>query len=253
MIIIEKTLGNIGDDVWRRRAESAEIDELRLSQWDAQKSRFRKMTEGGVEFAVSLDRNTHLRDGDVLDWDEVGRRMVIARILLRDVLVIDLSELVKDDASQIVRTCVELGHALGNQHWPAVVKDNRVFVPLTVDQKVVASVMKSHAFRNVAYDFAPGSFVIRYVLPHEARRLFGGAEQESRAHHQHHHEHDESAREARDDARARGGGAKAHGAGSDVRTDERDRERSHAHAHEHARDDARGRSHGHGDDDDHRR
>ena len=31
-------------------------------------------------------------------------------------------------------TCVELGHALGNRHWPAVVKGTRVYVPLTVDR-----------------------------------------------------------------------------------------------------------------------
>ena len=198
MIIIERVLGNLDDEVWRGRAERAEVDELRLSQWDAQKSRFRKVTDGGVELAVSLDRNTHLRDGDVLAWDESGQKIVIARIFLRDVLVIDLSALVDGDARQLARTCVELGHALGNQHWPAVVKDNRVFVPLTVDQKVVASVMKTHAFKNVAYAFSPGAFVIPYLLPHEARRLFGGAEQESHSHSEHGHDHGGRASEAHD-------------------------------------------------------
>ena len=38
----------------------------------------------------------------------------------------------------VVRTAFELGHALGNQHWPAVVKGDRVYVPLTVDRKVMA-------------------------------------------------------------------------------------------------------------------
>ena len=47
-----------------------------------------------------------------------------------------------------MRTCVELGHALGNQHWPALVKGDRVFVPLTVDRKVMASVMNTHRFEE---------------------------------------------------------------------------------------------------------
>ena len=47
--------------------------------------------------------------------------------------------------------CVELGHALGNQHWPAVVKGTRVYVPLTVARAVMASVMKTHAFEGVTY------------------------------------------------------------------------------------------------------
>ena len=55
-----------------------------------------------------------------------------------------------------MRTCVELGHALGNQHWPALVKGDRVYVPLTVDRKVMASVMKTHRFEDIAYEFAAG-------------------------------------------------------------------------------------------------
>ena len=75
-----------------------------------------------------------------------------------------------------MRTCVELGHALGNQHWPALVKGAKVYVPLTVDRKVMASVMKTHRFENIAYDFAPGAEIVPYLAPHELRRLFGGAE-----------------------------------------------------------------------------
>ena len=52
-----------------------------------------------------------------------------------------------------MRTCIELGHALGNQHWPALVKGARVFVPLTVDHKVMASVMKTHRFEGIRYEF----------------------------------------------------------------------------------------------------
>ena len=57
--------------------------------------------------------------------------------------------------------CVELGHALGNQHWAAVVKGMRVYVPLAVARAVMASVMKTHAFKGVTYAFVPGAEVIR--------------------------------------------------------------------------------------------
>jgi urease accessory protein len=75
----------------------------------------------------------------------------------------------------LAQTCIELGHALGNQHWPAVVKEGKVYVPLTVDKKVMSSVMKTHAFSGLSYGFQPGTEVIRYLAPHESRRLFGGA------------------------------------------------------------------------------
>ena len=56
----------------------ASVDVLHLDQAEAQKSRLRKATAGGVEVAVSLDRGTQLRDGDILVWDE-ARRAAIRR------------------------------------------------------------------------------------------------------------------------------------------------------------------------------
>jgi urease accessory protein len=201
MVIIETVLGNIHDANWAFRVGRAQIDWLSLNQWDAQKNRFRRKTGNGVEIAVSLERNAFLQDGDILAWDEASNKMVVAKISLRDVMTIQLSELLKSDPAQLIRTCVELGHALGNQHWPAVVKDAQVYVPLTVDRKVMASVMKTHAFKDVSYTFNPAPEVIPYLAPHESRRLFGGAEQASHSHpdlaepahdHDHGHCHDHS-------------------------------------------------------------
>jgi len=102
--------------------------------------------------------------------------VVVAQISLRDVMVIHLDGLAFLSPEIAARTCVELGHALGNQHWPALVKGNCVFVPLTVDRKVMASVMNTHRFEDIRYEFVPGSDIVPYLAPHESRRLFGGAE-----------------------------------------------------------------------------
>lgn len=182
MNLIETILGNARDEPWKARLEGARIDPLTLDQWQAQKNRFRRTTEGGTELAVALERNTHLRDGDVLHWDEPTRTAVVARIKLQDVLVIHFDELLGSDPQALARTCVELGHALGNQHWPAVVKGTAVYVPLTVDRKVMASVMRTHAFSGITYDFIAGSEVIPYLAPHESRRLFGGADSTPHSH-----------------------------------------------------------------------
>ena len=188
MQIVERVYGNLQDPVWKERLETAHVDNLRLDQWEAQKNRLRKTTEGGLELAVSLDRNTHLLEGDVLVWDESARKAVVARIQLNDVMVIELAELLRQSPELMLRTCVELGHALGNQHWPAVVKGNQVFVPLTVDRNVMAAVMRTHAFRDVEYKFIPGAEVIPYLAPGESRRLFGGADSTPHSHvHEHQH------------------------------------------------------------------
>lgn len=182
MVIVKAVLGNIKDPSWQAKLSKMAIDRLVLNQWDAQKNRFRRTTEQGKTIAVSLDRNVFLQDGDILAWNEVNQELVVAQINLSDVMVIKLGALAQGDLSSLIRSCVELGHALGNQHWPAVVKDQRVYVPLTIDRKVMDSVMRTHAFQNVTYDFIPGLIVIPYLSPHETRRLFGGAEQSLHRH-----------------------------------------------------------------------
>jgi urease accessory protein len=176
VILVEAVLGNAADPQWAARLAAAAVDALALDHWEAQKNRFRKKTAGGVELAVSLDRGTFMRDGDVLVWDEPARRAVVARIALRDVMVIHLDGMSGAAPEIALRTCVELGHALGNQHWPALVKGSRVFVPLTVDRKVMSSVMNTHRFEGIRYEFVPGGEIVPYLAPHESRRLFGGAE-----------------------------------------------------------------------------
>src|SRR5438067_4314033 len=176
MILIEAVLGNVADAAWKSRLVEANLDRLALDHWEAQKNRFRKTTSGGTEIAVSLDRGAFLHDGDILLWNDTTRTAIVAKISLRDVMVIDVDALSNAAPESLVRTCVELGHALGNQHWPALVKGSRVFVPLTVDRKVMASVMNTHRFENVRYEFVPGAEIIPYLAPHESRRLFGGAE-----------------------------------------------------------------------------
>ena len=102
-------------------------------------------------------------------------------------LVIELGELATQAPEQIIHTAVELGHAIGNQHWPAVVKGTRVYVPLTVDRKVMESVMRTHHIEGISFSFQPGREVIPYLAPHEIRRLFGGTGPDSDVHHHHHH------------------------------------------------------------------
>ena len=176
LVRVDAILGRAAEDGWPGRLKDTRIDVLLLDQAEAQKSRLRKTTAGGAEVAISLDRGTQLRDGDILFWDEVRRTAIVAQVDLKDVLVIDVSPLLDGPREVAMARCVELGHALGNQHWPAVVKGTRVYVPLTVARAVMASVMKTHSFEGVTYAFAPGAEVIPYLAPHEARRLFGAAE-----------------------------------------------------------------------------
>ncbi|MFT4200514.1 urease accessory protein UreE [Gordonia sp. (in: high G+C Gram-positive bacteria)] len=188
LVIVEELLGNEGDEQWSTRLADATVDAVYLDQWEAQKSRLRRPTAGGGEVAISLDRGVQLKDGDVLAWDEDTSTAIVARISLKEVMEVDLSEVAGEDTETVIQTCLELGHAIGNQHWPAVIKGTKLYVPLTVAQPVMNSVMRTHALEGVKHRFIPGAEVIPYIAPHEARRLFGGAQREGEGH-THPHDH----------------------------------------------------------------
>lgn len=195
MIIVEHILGNRHKDPqWKARLAQAHIDLLILDQWEAQKSRCRKNTEHGQDIGISLDRYVLLSDGDVILYDEGANTAVVVQITLREVMVIDLQSLKAASTEVQIQTSFELGHALGNQHWKAVIKDNRVYVPLTVSEKVMSSVMKTHGFSEESYQFVKGESVLDKLTQSEARLLFGGAEDADMhvqvdEHHDHGHAH----------------------------------------------------------------
>lgn len=188
MKIYKEIIGNIYDPEWVKKSDDARIEYVDLDQWTAQKSRFVVKSDHDHEYAVALERHTQLRNGDIIEYLPDRNELVAIRIRLNEVLVADLSSLVGEKPDKIIHIALELGHAIGNQHWPAVVKGTKVYVPLTVDKKVMDSVMHTHHIENVSYSFQPGSEIIPYLAPHEIRRLFGGTGPDSDVHHHHHPE-----------------------------------------------------------------
>ena len=182
MKVYSHIIGNIHRTEWREKLKPLEVEYIHLDQWTAQKSRFLARSDKGAEYPVALERNRRITDGDIICYAPEENKAVVLCIELNPVLVIDLSKLSRETPETLLHTAVELGHAIGNQHWPAVVKGSKVYVPLTVDRKVMLSVMETHHLEGIVYEFQPGQEIIPYLAPHEIRRLFGGAGQESHSH-----------------------------------------------------------------------
>lgn len=174
MNILTQVIGNINNSEWQDKLRNLKIESIYLDQWTAQKSRFLATSDRGYEYPISLPRHTHIHDGDILSFNPQTNSILVLRLILNSVLIIDLSRLKQKPTKEIMRRCVELGHAIGNQHWPAVVKGTNIYVPLTVDKQVMLSVMKTHRFEDIEYRFEKGEEIIPYMAPHEIRRLFGG-------------------------------------------------------------------------------
>ena len=191
MTVYSEILGNmLRDPEWEEKLKGIEIDYIPLDQWTAQKSRFLAKGASGKEYPVALKRHTQVADGDIIEYDPAEGKAAVLRIELNPVMVVELDGMKDHKPEDIIRVALELGHAIGNQHWPAVVKGTKVYVPLTVDKKVMMSVMETHHIEGITFRFEKGFDVIPYLLPHEIRRLFGGAGHESHVHtHDHDHAH----------------------------------------------------------------
>lgn len=189
MKVYTQIIGNKHSAEWTEPLREVQIEHLTLDQWSAQKSRQVATSDRGEQYAISLGRGERLSDGDILDYDAEQRRALIVEVKMRDVMVIELDTLLHLAPEQIARTAFELGHAIGNQHWPAVVKGANIFVPMTLDRKVMQSVMHTHAFEHIVVGFRRGAEVIPYLAPHEIRRLFGATDPATAEHTHHHHHH----------------------------------------------------------------
>jgi urease accessory protein len=173
MKIYKKILGNIWkDSLWKERSHHARVRTVHLDGWMAQKTRLLAHDDVGSVVPISVDRGVRLTDGDVLDYCPEGGWLLLLRVHLNEVLEIVFNT--PSGGEDRLRAAFELGHAIGNQHWPAVVKGERVFVPLTVDKTVMLSVLNTHHIEGADYCFRSGVEVIPYLAPHEVRRLFGG-------------------------------------------------------------------------------
>lgn len=184
MILVEQTLGHVSDAKWHEVAQGASVDELVLEQWESVKNRYRKYTQGGVELAISLPRGQHVHSGDVLHHDTDSNTLYIATVKLRDILRIDCAALKDKDPAALFQQSFELGHALGNQHWTAVIKDYIVYIPVNIDHKVMLSAMKTHAFAFTDYEIVNGADVVDELDSKQQRILFSSGEEG--IHHHHH-------------------------------------------------------------------
>jgi urease accessory protein len=170
MIIVEAVLGNLAEDarlrdLHRRWQAEGRVETVALTPLDAQKGRLRIQTDKGTPLGLSLGRGTALRDGDVLYLDEPQARMIVARLMPEEVLVITVKPAA---AADLVRVAVQLGHVLGNQHWPVKIEGMSVYIPVSVDRKVMETVLKTYDLQGIEYRFEQGDIgVISRVVPHE--------------------------------------------------------------------------------------
>lgn len=187
MEVYRKVIGNSHSPEWAERLQGAQIDYIELDGWNAQKSRLLAVGASGKTYAMAFERGHKLSDGDIIDFSPEANCASVVKLKLGDVMVIDLSSLERRGHNEAMALAIELGHAIGNQHWAALLRGNSLLVPLAVDRKVMLSVLRTYNFEGLEFNFRPGSELIPYLTPTEIRTLFGSTSPNNNSHNSHRH------------------------------------------------------------------
>ncbi|EPG0370385.1 hypothetical protein ACSWVZ_003253 [Photobacterium damselae] len=166
MIIVNEILGNYL--FLEKDLVNYECDTMHLEHWESSKSRIKKKTEGGRDIAISLERGKHLHNNDIIYIDHNKKIFITVEMKLKNVLKISL------DSNADINTIFKLGHALGNQHWPAILENHAIYVPLYVDEKIMRSMLKTHNFKDIDIEFITGDELSKLISASDLRLIFSG-------------------------------------------------------------------------------
>jgi urease accessory protein len=158
MYVVNNTLGNLHDtesialDVQRLEKEG-KVERVYIPFHDAGRRRIRITTDHGTNIGVDLPIDQSLQDGDVLPGADGTDHLVVIEVAPSEAMALSMSKEIPAD--QLFEFGVRLGHMLGNQHWPITVKDDVVYSPLSIDHKVMETVVKTHGFDGIEFKFVP--------------------------------------------------------------------------------------------------
>jgi urease accessory protein len=112
--------------------------EVHLKQSDRYKGRIHAHTQTGVSIGIIKTRDRPLQSGDIFKT-ESGIFLLI-HLQTQELLVLDFSAL---EANILPTKLVYLGHILGNHHYPIAIQNNKIYVQLVTEPKVIENMIKN--------------------------------------------------------------------------------------------------------------
>jgi urease accessory protein len=158
VLVVDTMLGNVHHDEHlalsvQAREKNGSALRIRISASDAQRRRLRVSSESGTEVGVNIAHGEALHDGDVLAPGSDGDQVVLVEVAPSEAMAIRVD--VEIPAEQLFAYGVRVGHMLGNQHWPIEVEKDVVLTPVTIDHKVMETVLATHGFEGLTWEFIP--------------------------------------------------------------------------------------------------
>ncbi len=134
-LIAKKYLGNIN-----RNPELAEIVnhakkankclEIELQKRDRAKGRILAKSLSGVSIGIIKNRELLLESGDILEAE--NGNLLLINLQQEKLMVLKFT-----NSNHNALKLVQLGHLLGNNHYPIKIEDNKIYVRLVTNPKVI--------------------------------------------------------------------------------------------------------------------
>lgn len=152
MEIAQTYLGNINQDPNLTRSIAQQTClEVSLQDSDRAKGRIHACTNSGVALGIIKGRDRILQAGDLYRTN--SEKLVLIHIQEQEVLVLDFDRV---DSQVTMTKLVNLGHTLGNHHYPIVVKDSRIYVQLVTDKSILESLINNLQIPNLKLSYQSG-------------------------------------------------------------------------------------------------
>lgn len=136
-VLAETYLGNVNekDELSERVLQARENGlcfEVTIEQSDRTKGRILAQTKSGQSVGIVKGRDWLLKDGDVLAVD--SDCLVLVGIELQGAIALKFD---RDSNNSVA--LVQLGHVLGNSHWPITVQEQTIYIELAADASLIES------------------------------------------------------------------------------------------------------------------
>lgn len=135
-LIAKKYLGNIDQnpeliELVKKAKQANKYLEVELKNSDRAKARILTKSLSGITIGIIKNRELVLKSGDILETENSD--CLFIKSLVENLMVLTFTDL-NHNSLDLVR----LGHLLGNSHYPIKIQDNKIYVHLATNPKVVA-------------------------------------------------------------------------------------------------------------------
>ena len=130
--VAQQYLGNVNDDAELQRQvkqakEKGTCLDVAIEKKDCRKGRIFVTAASKQAVGIIKARNWALRDGDVLVTQQ--QRLVLVALKKQQVIALQFEGKVHNTPVSLVN----LGHAIGNHHWPITQKDKTLYIEAVAD------------------------------------------------------------------------------------------------------------------------